>query len=318
MRTITASFVVVLAVSTVVPVNAQSGQPVPDEVLSPCVPGVGCLCPRPWIIPDKWTELSDPPNSTFDPGVDVYDSGYTDADIGTRITFAPADRSCPKVQMGTYFPIRFAAVNDGGPDRSGAKWYYTWIVQSSSYGVSLGDTFRLEAGGMVKATERGITELLAMDPTASYDSTTKTISNTEYGDYTPRLVQIMFFNPANGLVDKQHVVMARIARVFIEEYDARGAFTGRYMGEVPDDPPWPWPDALPLSAESQSMQLAGPRSSLAGDITQDGVVNQRDLSALIAFMMSRESEGVSAASMDLTGDGKVDLKDLAVLTARVK
>jgi hypothetical protein len=153
-------------------------------------------CLRPWMIPDKWREVT-PPATSFN-GADVYTrpdpvtglggTGYTVAkDYGTIVTLKPGN---PKLAIA---PGDFYAVDL--TDSKGGNDYRTNIATCRDKTTAIGDFLTVKPGNMVGPTKQGVGDLVAEDPGASWNASTKTIDGSAYA-VSPRIVPIAMFDPA--------------------------------------------------------------------------------------------------------------------------
>jgi len=153
-------------------------------------------CIRPWMIPDKWKEVTAPATS-FN-GSDVYKrpdpvtglggTGYTVAnDYGTTITLKPGN---PKqaISPGNFYAVDLT-------DSKGGNDYRTNIATCRDKSSAIGDFLTVEPGNMVGPTKQGVGDLVAQDPAAVWNSSTKTIDGSAYA-VSPRIVPIAMFDPA--------------------------------------------------------------------------------------------------------------------------
>jgi len=183
-------------------------------------------CMKPWAIPDKWTDNVDTPqdntwtlDDTFETGVtqgntwtpynppDVYQApsatstgtGFTVAEhYGTEVRLkagGPQDSISP----GVYYPVRlpiYGGVNQGGDD------YRYSISHCNGLAIPIGTVLQSENGNMVGPTSQGVADLIALDPTADWNPTNKTIINscaqaaTPCAPKSPRIVAIPLFDVA--------------------------------------------------------------------------------------------------------------------------
>jgi len=183
-------------------------------------------CLRPWMVPDKWKEVS-PPANTFNGG-DVYTppdpdtglggTGYTvKNDYGTVITLHPGD---PKqaIVPSDYYDIDLA-------DSSGGKDYRKNIASCTETTEGLGDVVQTLPGHDVGNTKKGVADLIAKDPGASWDATKKEIVNSAYA-VSPRIVPVALFSPAEftGLDRKSGVINLHIVNIlgfFVQTTDGK-------------------------------------------------------------------------------------------------
>ncbi len=181
-------------------------------------------CLKPWAIPDKWLEQYPvvapwTANSTFETGhqqgqnwtpynpPDIYTppsangpgTGFTvQADLGIQVTLK-AGGPQTSIAPGVYFPVRiptYTGTSQGGSD------YRANIAECNGVPVSIGDTLQSENGNMIGPTSQGVSNLIALDPQAAWDPTTKSVINscaqaaTSCGPTSPRIVAIPIFDTA--------------------------------------------------------------------------------------------------------------------------
>jgi Flp pilus assembly protein TadG len=153
-------------------------------------------CLRPWLIPDKWREVT-APSTTYN-GADVYTApdpvtglggtGYTVAnDYGTVVTIHPGDPKAA-ISPSDYYDIDLT-------DSVGGNDYKTNISTCINTTEGLGDAVTVEPGGKVGPTKQGVADLTAQDPNATWDPVKKEIVNSAYA-VSPRIVPIGLFSPA--------------------------------------------------------------------------------------------------------------------------
>jgi Flp pilus assembly protein TadG len=169
-------------------------------------PADGMTCVKPFIIPDKWEEVNDPPwdmnNSTYThwdkwgnplPQADIYDpdnghGGYTNLDRGTLLVLRAGSGN--NIQPTFYFSWAM-------PGNTGAEWYQTNIANCNTTVINRGYEATQEPGNMVGPTIAGLEALIAKDPTAYWDP----YAMNGQGDYisnqrpSPRVFPIPVYNP---------------------------------------------------------------------------------------------------------------------------
>ncbi len=145
-------------------------------------------CIKPVAIADKWFEhnpvVNGPwtPTSTFDPtgpNPDVYvpatstsaGSGFTIAnDYGTELLLKTGSPQSA-INPGWFQPIRLPG-NLGGDD------YRDDWTGCSGNNFSIGDYLPKENGNMIGPTAQGVKALIALDPNATWNYTTKRVDNS--------------------------------------------------------------------------------------------------------------------------------------------
>jgi Flp pilus assembly protein TadG len=167
-------------------------------------PANAMSCVKPFTIPDRWVENSDPPwnpDSTFDrydnhgnllPNADEYiprgQPGYNgydaEADKGTLLTIRAGTGN--NIAPSFYFSWAM-------PGGTGGDWYRENIAGCGSYLFHLDEAMTPEPGNMVGPTTQGIDDLIAMDPTAYWDDDTNS-AHSPYGQGSPRIFPIPLYD----------------------------------------------------------------------------------------------------------------------------
>lgn len=187
----------------------------------------GTNCLKPWVFPDRWDDTDG--DSVWDAG-EFYDpntTGYrVPDDVGTVITLKfNAGGSTPK--MGWYQPVKFGAVNRGGPHCNGGDCYRTYISECEPYMIIVGDTLEFEMGNMVGPTRQGWSDLIALDPNAYFNTATGTIENSAY-TVSPRLIKIAMYDPTVGVIfsssggAEKYTEITKLGMLFIEDLASGG------------------------------------------------------------------------------------------------
>jgi len=189
-------------------------------------------CLRPWAIADKWEEhwekgkaSTDPwtPTSVFDKyakdgtrdlsvtSPDVY-RPPTENDPGTG--FTPFDATGkPTAEYGLQMTLKqgdsketlssgwFLGLNlpdENGNPTSGGSTYRDNIAHCNKHVFAIGDMVQVESkqGNMVGPTKQGVEDLLALDINARWNTSTKSIENSDpkYNGRSPRIVPVVLFN----------------------------------------------------------------------------------------------------------------------------
>jgi hypothetical protein len=162
-------------------------------------PAGGMTCVKPFIIPDKWTENTNPPfdlnNSTYQhydnhgnpiTNADTYDprNGYSALDKGTQLILRAGSGN--NIQPTFYFSWAM-------PPDTGADWYEQNIETCNTTVISTGYSATQEPGNMMGPTISGLQALYDQDPTAYWDtSNNKYVSNL---NPSPRVFPIPLYNP---------------------------------------------------------------------------------------------------------------------------
>jgi hypothetical protein len=200
-------------------------------------------CVKPFTIPDKWREVTDPPwtpASTFDlydgkgkplANPDVYigpsdPTNYTgynaDRDRGLEIVLKANNGN--KITSSFYNPYDL-------PGSVGANDYRNNIASCNSATLDVGQTVPPENGNMVGPTAQGTQALIDQDPNAYWDTTCNCVKGSAFGGRSPRIVIIPVYDPvvfANGPQHGKNIDLQIVNFVgfFIEPMQA-GQVTGR-------------------------------------------------------------------------------------------
>jgi hypothetical protein len=164
-------------------------------------PAGGMTCVKPFIIPDKWKENSDPPwnmnTSTYDhwdkwgnevANFDVYDStkGYTAADKGTLLILRAGGGN--NIQPTFYFSWAM-------PGNTGAQWYEENIANCNTTVIDLGYVATQEPGNMMGPTIAGLQALKDQDPGAYWQDDATGGHYVSNKNPSPRVFPIPLYNP---------------------------------------------------------------------------------------------------------------------------
>jgi hypothetical protein len=232
----------------------------------------GTTCIKPWAVPDRWDDTDG--DNVFDPaeeytdsnGNGVYDAGepFTDddgdavwdaaeyydpiitgylppGDVGQPITLH-ADAPPGPVAEGHYYSINLPPL--GNPEQAplpGGDWYREWIRSCAPWPVAPGDSVQLEPGLMVGPTIQGILDLIAQDPLAAWDPTTKSIVDSPFG-LSPRVALVPFYDPNFPPVSgRNYVKITKIGAFFMESVGPGSRVNARFIkigvpGAPCDDP----------------------------------------------------------------------------------
>jgi hypothetical protein len=172
-------------------------------------PANAMTCVKPFTIPDKWIENTDPPwrpTSTFDrydnrgnviPNADVYlppsasHSTYSQADIGTVLTIRAGTGN--NIEPSFYYSWAM-------PGGTGGSFYSANISGCNTNTIPMNAPMVQEPGNMVGPTNQGVDDLLLLDPTAYWDGS-KVVSTL---GKSPRIFPIPLYDPDVYQNDKQN------------------------------------------------------------------------------------------------------------------
>jgi Flp pilus assembly protein TadG len=171
-------------------------------------PANGMTCVKPFTIPDRWIENTDPPwdpdKSTFEmfdkkgnllPDADVYIdartkatyTGYnTERDRGTRLQIRAGTGT--NIEPSMYHSIAIAGITGGAE--------YDWNIANCNTHVMLwGDLLVQEPGNMVGPTVSGAKLLIDKDPNAYWDMGCNCVQGSTYDGQSPRVFPIPLYDP---------------------------------------------------------------------------------------------------------------------------
>ena len=170
-------------------------------------------CVKPFTIPDKWREVTSPPwdplTSTYDafnnkgqplPNPDVYVPAY-DANGNPDPNYTGYNMYRDK---GTPLMIRAGTGNNITPSfyfslalgtQTGGAWYDANIAGCNHSFYHWGDLLVQEPGNMMGPTVQGITNLVAQDPSAYWDSIQGKVVSQQFGNHSPRVFPIPLYDP---------------------------------------------------------------------------------------------------------------------------
>lgn len=184
-------------------------------------------CFKPWSITDRWVDVNH--NEKFDPATDLYDpvtTGYQwPADTGLQVTLKSGGNN---ITPSFYYAVNFPPQNRGTPE-VGADPYRENIAACGDQSfVAVGDVLRKENGNMTGPTRQGVEALIALDPTAFWDTACNCI-NSPKGAGSPRLIRIGFFDPRVPVEPGGgSVTVVKIGGFFLEGVESNGDVTGRF------------------------------------------------------------------------------------------
>lgn len=208
-------------------------------------------CVKPFTIPDRWVENSDPPwtvDSTFDrydnkgelvPNADVYipasEPGYNGynamQDKGMRLTIRAGTGN--NIEPSFYWSWAM-------PGGTGADFYSENISGCNPTVAYFGDFMTQEPGNMVGPTNQGIDDLIAQDPNAYWDDVSQSVKSPL--GRSPRVFPIPLYDPeyyASGKTNGRNadLRMANWLGFFVESRQGNDVY-GRItpiLGIIDDD-----------------------------------------------------------------------------------
>lgn len=150
----------------------------------------GTRCLKPWIIPDKWLEVTAPPDEFNLPGDDYVPynystntpgSGYTLADIGTTVLLKPGNPATA-ISPSFFFEIEEANV-------------YEDAITGCKITKRIGDTVNVLNGNRVGPTNQGVDALTANGPVdvviAMFDPEAFELQRRQSGNFNLTIVNMI-------------------------------------------------------------------------------------------------------------------------------
>jgi Putative Flp pilus-assembly TadE/G-like len=178
-------------------------------------PANAMTCVKPFIIPDRWVENTNPPwdaDDTFDmydnqnnplPNADVYipagQPGYAgynqESDRGARLIIRAGSGN--NIQPTFYYSLALGGMSGtGGAD-------YDWnIANCNTTIMHIGDIVIQEPGNMVGPTIDGAEGLIARDPNAYWDDTQNKVITQQ--NPSPRVFPIPLYDPVYYTIGKMN------------------------------------------------------------------------------------------------------------------
>ena len=173
-------------------------------------PANAATCVKPFTIPDRWQENRNPP---WDPATSTFDYYQPQGQLWKNVVLTPHDVYIPADQpgytgynmtrdAGMMLMIRAGTGNQVAPSQyfswdmpggTGANWYRDNIAGCNTDIVHWGDPITQEPGNMVGPTVQGITDLIAQDPNAYWDTSKNQVVTTMHP--SPRVFPIPLYDP---------------------------------------------------------------------------------------------------------------------------
>lgn len=194
-------------------------------------------CFKPWTVPDNWVDANH--NGKWDSG-ELYDpvtTGYQwPRDNGLEVTLKLGGANTPS----WFYAVDFPPLNRGTPNTGGSVYRNNIATCGNWSFVAVGDQLQQEPGNMVGPTKQGVDDLIALDPTAFWDTGCNCV-NSPKGASSPRMIRIAFFDPRFPVQPgRNYVTVIKVGGFFLEGVANNGDVTGRYTQVIafggPADP----------------------------------------------------------------------------------
>lgn len=174
-----------------------STQGVRAMAVAQTAPATGSSCMKPWLIPDRWQDVT-PPNNTFDPPDDnyvrptkddqgniTYGTGWTPLDIGTELTLKPGNPN-QAISPSDFYEIETATD-------------YEEAISGCKIAKNVGDPVTALPGNRVGPTNHGVDDLLAANPDGAivvigmFDPAAFEAQRRQSGNFTLEIVNMLAF-----------------------------------------------------------------------------------------------------------------------------
>jgi hypothetical protein len=210
-------------------------------------------CVKPFIVPTKFTwddTAAGAGSAAYNNGeLDVNNAaelnsvqviGYSQADVGTRVTLKYGDPH-DTVVPSQYSAVDFPPVGKGDPVTGAAEYKenIAGCTGSNTVLVELDDELYLEPGNMVGPTDQGLRKLLADDPYAHWDDATGSIVGSDYPDplNSPRVGIVAFYDPRYPPTSGRNTLRVyQLGAVFIESLQNQGEIHARFINTLARSP----------------------------------------------------------------------------------
>ena len=174
-------------------------------------PASAATCVKPFMIPDRWREVSNPPFDPMTSTFDMYDKKGNLLPASSRDVYVPSDQAgytgYTIADKGTLLILRAGTGNNIEP-----TMYYSWSMPGDIGGnyyrdniagcnttlipLSINPPYLMtqEPGNMVGPTDQGMDDLIAKDPSAVWDGGCKCVKNSAFG-ISPRVTPLPLYDP---------------------------------------------------------------------------------------------------------------------------
>ncbi|HET9581489.1 MAG TPA: Tad domain-containing protein [Gemmatimonadota bacterium] len=216
-------------------------------------PAGAATCLKPFAIPDAFLDVNG--DGVYDPGVDQYDPDEHGYGSSWRNAGEPgSDGTGFNDDFGRPIVLKAGGGNGNGNGNGGVSetypgtgpsWYYPWAMPSTLGGpangadryrwniancnpvvVSVEDEYDVEPGAMTGPTVQGIEDLIALDPWASWDAGSNTVTGSAYApgwEGSPRIGIVPVYNPGREFdPGRKPVEFTNFIAVFFEGVEGNG------------------------------------------------------------------------------------------------
>src|SRR5262249_31882856 len=187
-------------------------------------------CIRPWMIPDKWNDADG--DNTYDAPPDSYTPpGYTLADVGTPVVFHPGKPS-DAISPSDYYIV------DVNPSCTGGNCYRDSINSCINQEYTIDQQLETLPGDKHGPTIQGVNDLIAQDPTATWNGTA-VVNDSGADGGSPRIVPIAMFSPVEfSTLDRTSgrfwLTIKNLMGFFVQSVDGDGTVHGVLVRDAGD------------------------------------------------------------------------------------
>lgn len=203
-------------------------------------PAGAATCFKPFIVPDLWNDANG--NGRYDAG-ETYDRGLTgygtdfrkdgySRDLGRPISLYPGSTGLA-LAPSWYFLMRMPG-NEGGSDIR--TTIASTTCNSTVFSVGEERVVDQESGAKKGPVRQGVEDLIALDPGAYWDGTSRTVRGSRFGAEawraSPRVINIALFDPRQPVEPgTRPITITNFATVFLERTSG-DQIVGRFLPAI--------------------------------------------------------------------------------------
>jgi hypothetical protein len=217
------------------------------------VPVCSSRCAKPFIVPAKftWDDTAAGAGSSFylNGSLDTASAGemasvvvlgYSQPDVGTQIVLKYGSAR-DTIVPSQYQAIDYPPVNKGDPvtGASAFEENISGCTGANTVLLELGDEMYLEPGNMSGPADKGFADLVAEDPLAYWDESTRSIKGSAWPNplNSPRVSIIPFYDPRRPPVSGRNTLFVhQLGAVFIEANVGKGEIRARFINTLARNP----------------------------------------------------------------------------------
>lgn len=193
-------------------------------------------CVKPFTLPDYWDDMNADSiyqiGEPYDPPMHGYGSSWRNPGrpgddgqgyINDRGRSMIVKQGGPPAQPGWFQPWEMPQQEGADP---GANNYRENIAVCNTNTIEIGEEYPIQTGAMDGPTVQGAEDLIAMDPNAVWNPTTKQLDNSRFAPNwmaSPRIGIVPLYDPARSFIPgKNTVVFSNFIAVFFESVTGKG------------------------------------------------------------------------------------------------